>query len=72
MLILLTYLGRGCSEKELKSYESDQLGMANGETALLELFGLPARNLEEGLKQRGQYFSKKLVDEIHHQPINGS
>ena len=69
MLILLTYLGRGSSEKELKSYQSDQLGMANGETALLELFGLPAKNLEEGLKQKGQHFSKNLVDDIHHRRL---
>jgi hypothetical protein len=69
MLILLTYLGRGSSEKELKSYQSDQLGMANGETALLELFGLPAKTIEEGLKQKGQHFSKNLVDDIHHRRL---
>jgi hypothetical protein len=69
ILILLTYLGRKNDEGELKNYQCSQLGMENGETALLELFGLPAKNIEEKLRQKGQHFGKELIKDIHHKRL---
>jgi hypothetical protein len=43
--------------------------MEGGETALLELFGLPAKNIKEGLRQKGLHFGEELIEDIHHKRL---
>jgi hypothetical protein len=69
MLVLLTYLGRDNSKEARKAYQAKRLGTPGDETALLELFGLPAKDLKAGLAQRQQHFSKQLIRDIHEERV---
>jgi hypothetical protein len=53
MLFLLAYLEKPHSTGDLLAYQREQLGSAAGETALIELWGLPAKSLGEGKEQNG-------------------
>jgi hypothetical protein len=69
ILILLTYLGRIPTDDERKDYQAIKLGMAKGETALLELFGLPAKNVILGAAQRNLHFTDSMIGQIHTERI---
>ena len=64
MLLLRTFLEKAADKESLRKYQIDRWGMADGETCLIELFGLPAEDLQTGAAQRGAHFSTDQVEAI--------
>jgi hypothetical protein len=64
MLLLRTFLEKPADKESLREYQIDRWGMANGETCVIELFGLPAKDLQAGAAQRGVHFTSAQVADI--------
>jgi hypothetical protein len=45
ILLLMTFLKKGADNESLRIYQRDRFGRLDGETCVIELSGLPARNL---------------------------
>jgi hypothetical protein len=66
MLLLMTFLDRASDKESLREYQVRQWGCSKyaGETCVIELFGLPAKDLKAGAILRGQHFADKEIDQI--------
>jgi hypothetical protein len=64
MLLLRTFLEKPADKESLREYQVDRWGMATGETCVIELFGLPAKDLQTGAAQRGTHFTPAQVEAI--------
>jgi hypothetical protein len=62
--VLLASRGGDTDAESIREYQASEWGKATGETCVIELSGLPAKGLKEGVTLRGQHFSPKQVDEI--------
>jgi hypothetical protein len=48
----------------IRRYQAQEWGKSNGETCIIELSGLPAKGLKQGVTIRGQYFTADQVEQI--------
>jgi hypothetical protein len=51
-------------KSRLRSYQRDKWGSSNGDTCVIELSALPAKNLKEGIKQRLIFLNEDEIDEL--------
>jgi len=70
ILLLLSHQGiasdkENIRKEQIRDYQCTRLGRSDGEIALIELFGLPAKDLKAGLAQRQLHFSQKTLDSIY-------
>jgi hypothetical protein len=56
-------------QENLRRYQRDQWGRQNGETCVIELSGLPAKDLKAGKQLAGELFSLEKLAEIRHERI---
>jgi hypothetical protein len=64
MLLLMTFLERPADKESLREYHVNRWGMTDGETCVIELFGLPATDLQTGAVQRGDHFTLAQIEDI--------
>jgi len=67
MLLLLTFQEESKEEvnkETLRAYQRESWGMLNGETCVIELFGLPAPNFKKYKERMLTLFTPKEIDEI--------
>jgi hypothetical protein len=64
ILLLFAFQGEHPSKDQLRTYQRSRWGSRRGETCVIELSGLPAKNLAEGLAQRGRLFTSDERDAI--------
>jgi hypothetical protein len=71
MLLLMTFLDRDSDKESLREYQVRQWGSRSyaGETCVIELFGLPAKDLQAGAAQRGEHFTDSQIDNIRQERI---
>jgi hypothetical protein len=62
ILLLLTFHGQSPTNNARRLYQSSQLGRSGGETCLIELSGLAARNLQQSIDRR--QFRKERIEFI--------
>jgi hypothetical protein len=70
ILMLLTYKTLPNGYSEILKYQRTALGTSDGETLLIELFGLPRKTMATGAEQRGLHFTKELEKNIRSQRLN--
>lgn len=71
-MLLMTFLKKPVDEESLRTYQRDQWGRLGGETCVIELSGLPARNLNvprerERFRHQRIKFIRKMIRT--HKPI---
>jgi hypothetical protein len=64
MLLLMTFLEKTSDDENRRDYQRKHWGAANGETCVIELFGLPAPTFEQYQKLARNLFTQELINEI--------
>jgi hypothetical protein len=62
ILLLMSYQGRRTDSESLRNYQRDEWGTLDGETCVIELSALAARNL--GIPRKRDWYRKERIEEI--------
>ena len=65
--VLLASRSENTDLHAIRNYQCNEWGKAKGETCVIELSGLPAKGLKEGVMLRGQHFTPEQVKQILHE-----
>jgi len=70
ILLLMSYLGKPEDKDYLRSYQRDSWGSSKGDTCVIELSGLPARNFVVSKERERKLFAQEEIDAIRRKRIN--